>query len=203
MAAKEPANKTNKVNKSNKKSSSKKSTKQKPKTPEIVNELPEYMQDMVEVDEKTGRLLDNPLMPNPVISPTDEMDQKVEVINEIESLSELAKQQLSIRRQKVELEVENKKLDTAVKTINNIEKIIDAVSQADVLDRVTKNIEKPLDMKLMTEAAEKLSNTLKNLMNPNVLDGMGTKKRQKINFMFKSNGSSVQGAIQVDNSNDD
>lgn len=145
---------------------------------------------------------DNPLLNAPVIAPKTELDQKIEIINEIESLSELSKQQLSIRRQKVEIEVEHKKLDTAIKTIDNVEKIIDAVSQTEVLDRVTKNIKKPLDMKLMTEAAEKLSNTLKNLMNPHMVDAIGTKKKQKINFMFRSSGT-VQGVIQVDNSEDD
>ena len=39
-------------------------------------------------------------------------------------------------------------------TIDNIEKIINAVSDAKVLE-VTKNIKKATDMKLMAEAAEK------------------------------------------------
>jgi len=145
----------------------------------------------------------NPLMQSPLITPSQETEQKVQVINEIESLAEINKQQLSVRRERVALEVDNKKLDAAKKTIDSIDKIINAVSSKEVLERVTKNIKTPMDMKMMAEAAERLTNTLKNLMNPHSIDEFGTKKRQKINFMFKSNGSSVQGAIQVDNSNDD
>jgi hypothetical protein len=150
-------------------------------------------------------ILDNPLLANQsrelVISPGQELEQKIDMLNEIDSIATITKQQLSVRRQRVELEVENKKLDTAKKTIDNIEKIIDAVSSAEVLERVTKNINNALDMKLMAEAAERLTNTLKGLMNSNVLDEMGTKKKQKINFMFKSSGP-VQGAIHIDNSDD-
>jgi hypothetical protein len=54
----------------------------------------------------------------------------------------------------------------------------------------------------MAEAAERLTGTLKNLMNRNSIDEFGTKKKQKINFMFKSSGI-VQGAIQIDNSEDE
>jgi hypothetical protein len=53
----------------------------------------------------------------------------------------------------------------------------------------------------MAEAAERLTNTLIGLMNSNVLDEMGTRKKQKINFVFRSNGP-VQGAIQIDNSDE-
>jgi len=150
-------------------------------------------------------ILDNPLGPEEskglMISPRQELEQKIDMLTEIDSIATITKQQLSIRRQRVELEVENKKLDTAKKTIDNIEKIIDAVSSAEVLERVTKNINTALDMKLMAEAAERLTNTLRGLMNSNVLDDMGTKKRQKINFMFKSSGP-VQVAAQIDTSDD-
>jgi len=130
-----------------------------------------------------------------------EIEQEVEIINEIESLAELNKQALSVKRQQVELIVENKKLDTANKTIDSIDKIISAVGSEEVLERVTKKIKTPMDMKMMAEAAERLTNTLKNLMNPNTLDAIGTKKHKKINFMFKSNGP-VQAAIQIDNSDE-
>ena len=151
-------------------------------------------------------ILDNPLLVEEskslIMSPGQELDQKIDMLTEIDNIATINKQQLSIRRQRVELEVENKKLDTAKKTIDSIEKIINAVSSADVLERVTENIKTPFDMKMMAEAAERLTNTLRGLMNSNVLDDMGTKKKQKINFMFKSSGP-VQAAIQIDNSRDD
>lgn len=151
--------------------------------------------------EETTLLPENPLVASPVIAPNDELEQKVDMINEIESLAELNKQQLSIKRQRVEIEVDNKKLDTALKTISTVDKIIQSVANEAVLTRVAKNINTPQDMKYMAEAAEKLSGTLRNLMNPNVADEFGNKKRTKINFMFKSSGP-VQAAVQVDTSND-
>jgi hypothetical protein len=150
-------------------------------------------------------IIDNPLAGADTqaleISPSQELEQKVELINDIESLTTLNKQALSVKRQQIEMQVEEKKLDTAKKTADSIEKIINAVGSADVLEKVTKNIKTPMDMKMMAEAAERLTNTLKNLMNPNMLDGMGTKKHQKINFMFKSSGP-VEVAAQVDASDD-
>ncbi len=143
----------------------------------------------------------NPLMQSQMITPAQETEQKNLLIGEIESLAEINKQALAARRQTVEVQVESKKLETALKTMDSIDKIINSVTDEKVLKRVTDNINTPMDMKMMAEAAERLTNTLKNLMNPNVLDGMGTKKKQKINFMFKSTGT-VQGAIQIDNSND-
>jgi hypothetical protein len=135
------------------------------------------------------------------IPQSQEVEEKVQLISEIESLAEINKQALAARRQTVEIEVEGKKLETAMKTIDSIDKIISAVSSEEVLERVIKKIKTPMDMKMMAEAAERLTNTLKNLMNPNTLDGYGTKKKQKINFMFKSNGP-IQAAVQIDNSDD-
>jgi hypothetical protein len=144
----------------------------------------------------------NPLLQSPIISLNDETEQKVQMITEIESLAQINKQQLAVKRQQIELEVDNKKLDTARKTVGAVEKIIDSVLSKETLDRVSKNINTPMDMKFMAEAAERLTGTLKNLMNRNSIDEFGTKKKQKINFMFKSSGT-VQGAIQIDNSDDD
>lgn len=143
----------------------------------------------------------NPLLQSQVINPNDETEMKVAAINEIETLAEINKQQLMVKRQQVELEVDNKKLDTAKKTVTTLEKIIDSVANEEVLERVASNIKTPQDMKYMAEAAEKLSHTLKGLMNPNVADEFGNKKRTKINFMFKSSGP-VQAAVQVDTSDD-
>ena len=143
----------------------------------------------------------NPLLDSHVMTVDDEFDMKIDAINEIESLADLNKQQLLAKRQRVELEVDNKKLDTALKTISTVDKIIQSVATEEVLKRVADNIQTPQDMKYMAEAAEKLTGTLRNLMNPNVMDEFGTKKRHKINFMFKSSGA-VQAAVQIDTSDD-
>lgn len=170
-----------------------KKTPAKPKSPTVA---------IIEHDDYDNFLLPtNPLLQSPVITVNDENEQKIEIINEIESLATINKQQLAVRRDRVAIEVDNKKLDAAKKAASSIEKIIDSIASEEVLDRVKANIKTPMDMKFMADAADKLSSTLKNLMNPNVADELGNKKKQKINFMFKSSGT-VQGAIQIDNSDD-
>lgn len=146
------------------------------------------------IDAVKGELLSyNPLMTSPSISINDETEQKVQMINEIETLADINKQQLMAKRQQAELLVDNKKLDTAIKTIDAVDKIINAVIEEDVLVRVTENIKTPMDLKMMAEAAERLTGTLKNLMNPNVADEFGNRKHHKINMMFKG-----QGAVQIE-----
>ncbi|MDD4429566.1 MAG: hypothetical protein PHG64_14425 [Paludibacter sp.] len=181
-----------------KKPTTKKTTakKPKPKAPEV-----EIVDSIPVKDEKAELLPYNPLLGSNVVTVHNELDMKIDAINEIESLAELNRQQLMAKRQRVELEVDNKKLDTAKKTISTIEKIIESVANEEVLERVTANINTAQDMKYMAEAAEKLTNTLRNLMNPNVADELGNKKRHKINFMFKSSGA-VQAAVQVETSDD-
>ncbi len=44
------------------------------------------------------------------------------MITEIESLAQINKQQLAVKRQQVELEVDNKKLDTAKKQSEQLKK---------------------------------------------------------------------------------
>ena len=151
--------------------------------------------------------VDNPLAfsqpKTKVISPSEEIEQKVQAVTEIESLAEINKQQLSVRRQRVELEVENKKLDTAKKTIDSIEKIIHAVSDEEVLSRVTKKINTPADMRMMAEAAERLTNTLKNLMNPTLQDEFGNRKRTKIMAAFQApSGEKMMISAEVPNNAD-
>lgn len=142
----------------------------------------------------------NPLLGSQVISVNDETEQKVEMINEIESIAELNKQQLAVKRQRIELEVDNAKLDVAKKTISTVDKIIQSVANEDVLSRVAKNIQTPQDMKYMAEAAEKLTGTLKNLMNPNVADEYGGRKRTKIVAQFQTqSGERASIGVSIDN----
>lgn len=135
----------------------------------------------------------NPLMANPAMSIDNETETRVQMIEEVESLAVINKQQLMAKRQQAELIVDNKKLDTALKTIDTVDKIIESVASEEVLARVASNIETPQDMKFMAEAADRLTSTLKNLMNPNVADEFGNRKHHKINVMFKG-----QGAVSVE-----
>lgn len=142
----------------------------------------------------------NPLLGNDVISVDEELDTKVAMINEVESLALINKQMLAAKRQKVELEVDNKKLDVANKTVDTIDKIIEAVSSETVIAKVAENIETAQDLKYMAEAAERLTGTLRNLMNPNVADELGARKHIKIRAMFgnKAAGDVFGGSIEVE-----
>ena len=61
------------------------------------------------------QVFDNPLLQQQstelTITPSQEIEQKVEVITEIESLATITKQQLALRRERVTLEIDNKKLE--------------------------------------------------------------------------------------------
>ena len=48
----------------------------------------------------------NPLLQSPVITVNDETEEKVQMITEIESLAQINKQKLAVKRQQIELEVD-------------------------------------------------------------------------------------------------
>lgn len=159
------------------------------------------MADKKKIDKKESLLPSNPLLDTPIVTVVDETGQKIEAIEEIESLIEINRQQLAVKRQQMELIVDNKKLDTAKKTVEIIEQVVEAAGNEAALARVVDSIKTAQDLKWMAEAAEKLSRTLDNLMHPNSMDALGTRRRQKINFMFKSSGP-VQAAVQIDTGKD-
>ncbi len=131
-----------------------------------------------------------------------EIEQKVEMINDIESLAEINKQQLAVRRERVALELDNKKLDVAKTILDGIEIIADEIIKPETIQKI---MNKPdltaMDLKFLAESMDRMATVLNNMMKPNVADEFGTKKRHKINFMFKSNGP-VQAAVQVDTADD-
>jgi hypothetical protein len=144
----------------------------------------------------------NPLLQGQMITPGQETEQKVAMIAEIESLAEINKQQLSVRRERVALELDNKKLDVAKTIMDGIEIIADEIVKPETIKKIMgKKDLSPMDLKFLAESMDRMATVLKNMMNPNVADEFGNKKKTKINFMFKSTGV-VQGAIQVDNSGD-
>jgi len=131
-------------------------------------------------------ILDNPLAPEEskdlMISPAQELEQKIDMLTEIDSIATITKQQLSIRRQRVELEVENKKLDAGKKIIDAADRLIDRVlEKGEAVE-----IKTALDLKLYAEAIERLVNTNKMLMNSNVADEFGGRKRTKILASFRT-----------------
>jgi hypothetical protein len=118
-----------------------------------------------------------------------EIEGKVELMEEVQSLAVLNKQVLEAKRRQVELVVDNKKLDAAQKLIEGINVVADkALSEETIKKIIEKDDLTPLDLKLMAEAMEKMTNTLKGLMNPSVQDEFGGRKKTKIMAAFKAPG---------------
>lgn len=152
-----------------------------------------------EKDVKKADLLPvNPLLGSNVITVDDENEQKVELIEKTESLSVLNKEVLEVKRRQVELQVDNKKLDAANKLIDGINIVADKALNEDTITRIIsqENLT-PQDLKYMAEAMEKMSNTLKSLMNPSVQDEYGNRKRTKIIAQFQTQ-SGDRASIGVD-----
>lgn len=152
-----------------------------------------------EKDVKKADLLPvNPLLGSNVITVDDENEQKVELIEEAQSLSVLNKEVLEVKRRQVELQVDNKKLDAANKLIDGINIVADKALNEDTITRIIsqENLT-PQDLKYMAEAMEKMSNTLKALMNPSVQDEYGNRKRTKIIAQFQTQ-SGDRASIGVD-----
>lgn len=149
--------------------------------------------------EETGLLPFNPLVGDaPVITVDDENEQKVELIEQTESLAVLNKQVLEAKRRETELVVDNKKLDAAQKLIDGINVVADkALNEETIRKIVTKNDLTPMDLKFMAEAMDKMANTLKSLMNPSVQDEFGGRKRTKIIAQFQT-ASGDKASIGVD-----
>lgn len=168
--------------------------------------MPEYMLPEENTVPAPCNLTDNPLLAEQnqliTMTPEQELEQKIDIINQIDSMATLTKEHLMVRRQRVELEIDNKKLDVARKTIDGIDKIIEAITNTEAIERVVKNISTPQDMKMMAEAAERMANTLKMLQNPNVMDDMGNKKHLKINRMFRNSDGSTRSSLSVHSDGD-
>ncbi len=156
-------------------------------------------------DNKTldGELLPfNPLIDSPMVSIDDENEQKVELIEEVQSLATLNKEVLEAKRRQVELSVDNKKLDAAEKLIDGINQVADKALNEDTIKQVlSKDDLSPMDFKFMAEAMDRMSKTLKDLMNPSVQDAFGNRKRTKIVAEFRTQ-SGERATIGVDLDND-
>lgn len=151
--------------------------------------------------EETTLLPENPLVASPVITLEDENEQKAELIEEVQSLAVLNKEVLEVKRRQVELQVDNKKLDAANKLIDGINIVADkALNEDTILKVLSREDLTPQDFKFMAEAMDKMSNTLKSLMNPSVQDEFGNRKRTKIIAQFQTqNGDKASIGVSIDN----
>jgi len=146
-----------------------------------------------------GELLPfNPLIDSPMVSIDDENEQKVELMEEVQSLATLNKQVLEAKQRETELIVDNKKLDAAKKLIDGINIVADkALNEETIMQVLNKEDLSPMDFKFMADAMDKMSKTLKDLMNPSVQDAYGNRKRTKIVAEFRTQ-SGERATIGVD-----
>lgn len=148
-----------------------------------------------------GELLPfNPLIDSPIVSVEDENEQKVELIEEVQSLATLNKQVLEAKQRETELIVDNRKLDAAKKLIEGINVVADKAFDEETIKQVlTKEDLNPQDFKFMADAMSKMSDTLKSLMNPSVQDAYGNRKRTKIVAEFRTqNGERMTMGVDMD-----
>ena len=150
-----------------------------------------------------GELLPfNPLIDSPIVSIEDENEQKVELIEEVQSLATLNKQVLEAKQRETELIVDNRKLDAAKKLIEGINVVADKAFDEETIKQVlTKEDLNPQDFKFMADAMSKMSDTLKSLMNPSVQDAYGNRKRTKIVAEFRTQNGE-RASIGVDMGDD-
>ena len=150
-----------------------------------------------------GELLPfNPLIDSPIVSVDDENEQKIELVEEVQSLATLNKQVLEAKQRETELMVDNRKLDAAKKLIEGINIVADrALNEETIMQVLTKEDLNPQDFKYMADAMSKMSDTLKSLMNPSVQDAYGNRKRTKIVAEFRTQNGE-RASIGVDMGDD-
>lgn len=118
------------------------------------------------------------------VSPAEETALRGEIIENTESLLELSKQQLAAKKAQITLQLDNRKLDAAMKIMQGMENLADCFTDPDIIDRVRSNVKSGMDMKMLADAFKSLSGELKTLSRPDMLDGQGTKKELKLGVQF-------------------
>ncbi|HHX62340.1 MAG TPA: hypothetical protein GX707_16755 [Epulopiscium sp.] len=146
----------------------------------------------------------NPLMGNMVVSTDEENEQKLELIEQTQSLAELNKEVLEVKQRQTELIVDNRKLDAATKLIEGINTVADRAFDEETLTKIFEKEDlTPMDLKFMAESMDKMANTLKSLMRPSVQDEYGGRKKTKIVAQFQTqSGERASIGVSIDNDDD-
>lgn len=151
-----------------------------------------------EVVEMPTKSLINPLMnPNTMITPTQEVEEKLTLMQDIDSITTLNKQLLAAKREKTQLQIQNRALDEANRTMDAMVQIMDVLLDESVMNKVKSNIETARDVKELAVAYGIMADKLKELQGDNVLEDMGSKKRMKISVAFQ-NDSGEKAGVQVE-----
>jgi hypothetical protein len=128
----------------------------------------------------------NPLLSNPVILSEDENEQKVQLINETESLIELNEQKLTAEKRKAKLEIEVHKIKSAKSLSKVINNLIDLGLTEEVLLRIIRSLNTAYDFKMYTEGIKNLTETRNKNEEAIIQDEFGRRKRTKIIAEFRT-----------------
>lgn len=141
----------------------------------------------VEVVEEDDLLPYNPLIHKPItITPEEESEKKVQLIEETESLVELNEQNLKVKQRQAKLEIELKKIKTAKDLTKAIQDLIDIGISEEVLNRVVKNIKTPFDLKHFSDALKNFNETRDKNMESLINDEFGRRRKTKIMAAFRT-----------------
>ena len=142
-----------------------------------------------EVEVIEGELLPyNPLVQKPIvpITPEEEAEQKIQLIEETESLVELNEQNLKAKQRQAKLEIELKKIKTAKDLTKAMEDLIDIGVSQEVLNRVVDNIKTPFDLKQFSDALKNFNETRDKNMESLINDEFGRRRKTKIMAAFRT-----------------
>lgn len=141
----------------------------------------------VEVVEEDDLLPYNPLIHKPItITPEEESEQKIQLIEETESLVELNEQNLKAKQRQAKLEIELKKIKTAKDLTKAMEDLIDIGISEEVLNRVVNNIKTPFDLKHFSDALKNFNETRDKNMESLINDEFGRRRKTKIMAAFRT-----------------
>ena len=141
----------------------------------------------VEVVEEDDLLPYNPLIHKPItITPEEESEQKIQLIEETESLVELNEQNLKAKQRQAKLEIELKKIKTAKDLTKAMEDLIDIGVSQEVLNRVVDNIKTPFDLKQFSDALKNFTDTRDKNMESLINDEFGRRRKTKIMAAFRT-----------------
>lgn len=181
-----------------KKTTAKKTTKKTTKKKAEVKKPEKVLKP--EVIEKPFNLL-NPIMAQSgnvnIISHEEEVENKIALMEDIDSIASLNKQLLAVKRENTQLEIQNKSLDEAKRALDATIQIMDIFLDNTVMSKVKKNIKSARDIKELATAYGILTDKVAMLTGDNVLETLGAKKRMKISVAFQNDSGDKTG-VQVE-----
>jgi hypothetical protein len=136
------------------------------------------------------------------ISPGQEAEQKVEIIEEVQSLAVLNEQKLKAEQQKARLEIEVEKLRSSRNLSKAINSLIDLGLSEEILSGITRNLKTALDLKLYSEAIKNFTEARNKNADSIMQDEFGGRKKTKIMAAFQTpTGEKMMIAAELPDNN--